>query len=625
MDNTRKPGRSGPPRGKHRKPAEPRRAEPREETAEGERVAKRLARAGVASRREAETMIAAGRISVNGRVIDSPALNVLRTDRVEIDGKPIPEVERTRLFLFHKPAGYVTTNRDPEGRPTVFDILPEGLPRLMTIGRLDMNTEGLLLLTNDGGLSRVLELPSTGWLRRYRVRVHGEVDEAKLAGLSQGIAVDGVYYGAIDATLDRRQGTNAWLTLGLREGKNREVRNVLGALGLEVNRLIRISYGPFQLAELPEGAVQELKGRMLRDQLGARLIEEAGADFEAPIANAFPNAPVVADRRPRDAEPPRRQPAEPGEGGLIKRRRMGPQEKRDAALKRMDTKLRGPAVRGKREERDAPPAAQGRRNVNVWMAPGARPLGPKPRREQPDDAERSERPRPPREGADQRPRRPRDADAQGRPERPARKTYRPGKAERDGREYQPKNAGGEARPEGAARPKRTFTERPPREGRPDKPFRPRPEGAGERPARSERPRPPRDVDAGGDRPKRAFAERPPREGRPDTPFRPRPEGARERPARSDRPRPPRDADAGGDRPKRPFGDRPPREGRADKPFRPRPEGARADEGPRPQGQRPGGKKPFAGRPGKDGGRPGPGGDRPGPRGPRKGGNADRRR
>ena len=246
---------------------------------EGERIAKRLARAGISSRRDAEELIAAGRVKVNGKVLASPAFNVSITDKIELDGMEIPAIERTRLFLFHKPAGVVTTNRDPEGRRTVFDVLPENLPRLMTIGRLDINTEGLLLLTNDGGLSRVLELPATGWLRRYRVRVHGKVDEQALAGLKDGIAVDGVFYGAVEATLEREQGSNAWLTIGLREGKNREVKNILGALGLDVTRLIRVSYGPFQLGELPEGHVLEIKGRMLRDQLGERLVEEVGRKF----------------------------------------------------------------------------------------------------------------------------------------------------------------------------------------------------------------------------------------------------------------------------------------------------------------------------------------------------------
>ncbi len=233
-DARRGPGERPGPRPGRRERAEGKAAEA---TEPGERIAKRLARAGIASRRDAETLIAAGRIKLNGKVLDSPAINVIPSDVIELDGTQIPAIERTRLFLFHKPAGVVTTNRDPQGRRTVFDALPADLPRLVTIGRLDINTEGLLLLTNDGGLARVLELPATGWLRRYRVRVHGAPDEKALAELKHGIAVDGVFYGAIEAALDRTQGSNAWLTIGLREGKNREVKNILRALGLEVARL----------------------------------------------------------------------------------------------------------------------------------------------------------------------------------------------------------------------------------------------------------------------------------------------------------------------------------------------------------------------------------------------------
>ncbi|MER8613466.1 pseudouridine synthase [Mesorhizobium sp. M0895] len=378
----------------------PRRVEATEEA--GERIAKRLARAGLASRRDAEELIAAGRVKVNGRALTSPAFNVMPGDIIHLDGMEIPPIERTRLFLFNKPAGVVTTNRDPDGRKTVFDVLPPGLPRLMTIGRLDINTEGLLLLTNDGGLSRVLELPATGWLRRYRVRVHGKVEESALAGLREGIAVDGVFYGAIEATLDREQGSNAWLTLGLREGKNREVRNILGSLGLDVTRLIRISYGPFQLDDLPEGHVLEIKGRVLRDQLGERLVEESGANFDADIAKPFSNKPV---RREREEEPERpkftrdgeRRPI--GEGGLIKNRKRR-EGSRDEALGKLSTKPersfgergakpergdfgdkpRGDKPRGgfggKKSEREQRPIEPpGQRKANVWMAPGARPIG----------------------------------------------------------------------------------------------------------------------------------------------------------------------------------------------------------------------------------------------------------
>jgi 23S rRNA pseudouridine2605 synthase len=253
-----------------------------------ERVAKAIARAGLCSRREAEEWILAGRVSVNGAVIPSPALNVKPADTVAVDGKPLPERERTRLFLYNKLRGLVTTNSDPEGRPTIFGALPKNLPRLISVGRLDINTEGLLLLTNDGGLARVLELPETGWLRRYRVRALGRVTQATLDGLRSGIEIDGVRYGSIEATLDREQGYNIWLTFAIREGKNREVRNVLEHLGLKVNRLIRISFGPFQLGELKDGAVEEVKTKMLRDQLGERISALAGADFDGPVSDVIP-------------------------------------------------------------------------------------------------------------------------------------------------------------------------------------------------------------------------------------------------------------------------------------------------------------------------------------------------
>ena len=249
----------------------------------GERIAKVVARAGLASRRNSEEMITQGRVTVNGRVINSPALDVTANDVVAVDGKVLPPRERTRLFMYHKPRGLMTTHADPEGRPTVFDNLPDGLPRLISIGRLDFNTEGLLLLTNDGGLARALELPDTGWLRRYRVRAHGEVTQAQLDELKKGVEVDGVKYGSIDATLERDQGANVWLVFAIREGKNREVRNVMAHLGLEVNRLIRVSYGPFQLGELAEGQVEEVKTRVLREQLGEKIAGLAGADFNRPL------------------------------------------------------------------------------------------------------------------------------------------------------------------------------------------------------------------------------------------------------------------------------------------------------------------------------------------------------
>ncbi len=277
------------------------RPEPKPKKA-GERIAKVLARAGLASRRDAEEMVTQGRVTVNGRVINSPALDVTENDVVAVDGKNLPPRERTRLFMYHKPRGLMTTHADPAGRPTVFDNLPEGLPRLISVGRLDFNTEGLLLLTNDGGLARALELPDTGWLRRYRVRAHGEVTQAQLDQLKNGIEVDGVKYGPIDATLERDQGANVWLVFAIREGKNREVRNVMAHLGLEVNRLIRVAYGPFQLGELEEGQVEEVKTRVLREQLGEKIAALAGADFNRPMPGEA-NAGAAEDGAPSGKKP----------------------------------------------------------------------------------------------------------------------------------------------------------------------------------------------------------------------------------------------------------------------------------------------------------------------------------
>jgi 23S rRNA pseudouridine2605 synthase len=250
----------------------------------GERIARAIARAGLCSRREAEAWIAQGRVAIDGAVISSPAVNVTPQSRVTVDGMPLPRRERTRLFLYHKPRGLVTTHADPQGRPTIFAGLPKHLPRLISVGRLDLNTEGLLLLTNDGGLARVLELPATGWLRRYRVRALGRVTQDHLDALRGGVSINGVRYGPIEAKLDREQGSNIWLTFAIREGKNREVRNVLDHLGLKVNRLIRVSFGPFQLGELAPGDVEEVRTRVLREQLGERVSAAAGADFSGGIS-----------------------------------------------------------------------------------------------------------------------------------------------------------------------------------------------------------------------------------------------------------------------------------------------------------------------------------------------------
>ncbi len=237
--------------------------------ARGERIAKRLARAGLCSRRDAERWIQAGRVAVDGVTLASPAVLVSDSSRITVDGAPIRAAEPTRLWRYHKPRGLITTHRDPQGRPTIFAQLPPGLPRVISVGRLDFNSEGLMLLTNDGALARHRELPATGWIRRYRVRVHGAVEAAKLAMLRNGITIEGVSYGSIEAAFERQQGSNAWITLALREGKNREVRKICEHFGWPVTRLIRVSYGPFQLGALPAGAIEEVPGKVLRDQLGA--------------------------------------------------------------------------------------------------------------------------------------------------------------------------------------------------------------------------------------------------------------------------------------------------------------------------------------------------------------------
>ena len=234
----------------------------------GARIAKVIARAGLCSRREAERLIQDGLVKVNGRTLDSPAVIARDSDQIEVEGTRLPPPDRLRIWAYHKPRGLITSTKDPQGRRTVFDDLPANLPRVQTIGRLDFNSEGLLLLTNDGAMKRKLELPATGWKRRYRVRVHGLVQQAQLDMLAKGMSVEGIHYGPIEATLDHQGPTNAWLMMGLREGKNREIRRVCAALGLRVNRLIRVSYGPFRLDDLPPGQVKEIPARFLRDQLG---------------------------------------------------------------------------------------------------------------------------------------------------------------------------------------------------------------------------------------------------------------------------------------------------------------------------------------------------------------------
>jgi 23S rRNA pseudouridine2605 synthase len=287
------------------------------EAGAGERIAKALARAGVASRREVERLIASGRVALNGQVLSTPAVKVRTGDVLTVDGQVVGEREPARLFRYHKPTGLVTTHRDPQGRPTVFDALPEGLPRLISVGRLDLNSEGLLLLTNDGGLARALELPSTGLVRRYRARARGRITQARLDRLREGITVEGVHYGAIEASLDKAKedahgSANVWITLTLAEGKNREVRRVLEALGLKVNRLIRLSYGPFALAALPGGELEEVGPRVIREQLAPFIAPENLPKGDR--AQWRPRAPTPTRRRGSEAglSSPHRSKAQPG-------------------------------------------------------------------------------------------------------------------------------------------------------------------------------------------------------------------------------------------------------------------------------------------------------------------------
>ena len=593
-----KPKGPGKPAAEREKKPVEAKAAPAQEAVIGtkpERISKIMARAGVASRRDVERMIMEGRVSLNGVKLDSPVVNATLSDKIEVDGMPIRGAERTRLWLYHKPAGLVTTNSDPEGRPTVFDNLPGELPRVLSIGRLDINTEGLLLLTNDGGLSRVLELPTTGWLRRYRVRAHGEVDQAALDKLKDGIAVDGVLYGAIDATLDRTQGHNVWITMGLREGKNREIKNVLGALGLEVNRLIRISYGPFQLGDLPEGKVLEVRGRMLRDQLGPRLIEEAGANFDAPIYNTSVDDEDEAPAKRAKSEWAK---SDAPEGRPRFDKAAGkPEDRREKALGRLDTK-RGDKPAGKfgakpagkfggkgrseddGEERRSPRQPAGtNRTANVWMAPGAKPTRDGKERKSSARAEAENLFKKPSAQEEARRSVVRHADEEG-------EWIRSEPAREDDR--------GHGRGERPARGEKSFGDRGGRGGksfgdRPsggksfgDRPFRDRPREDGDRP-RGERP-----ARSGA----KSFGDRPARGDKPfgDRPFRDRPREDGDRP-RSDRPRG-----------EKSFGDR---TARGEKPFSERPfRDKPREEGDRPRGERPFGDKPRGGKPaGKPGGRP----------------------
>jgi 23S rRNA pseudouridine2605 synthase len=559
----------------------------------GQRIAKVMARAGVCSRRDAEAWIAEGRVSVNGKVLDSPAFNVSEADDVRVDGKPLAAPERTRLFLFHKPRGLVTTARDPEGRQTVFAVLPPDLPRLVAIGRLDINTEGLMLLTNDGGLARVLELPSTGWLRRYRVRAHGIIDQAALDRLAGGVTIDGVDYLGVEATLDREQGSNAWLTLGLREGKNREIKKILEHLGLAVNRLIRVSFGPFELGDLPEGEVMEVRTRVLRDQLGVKLAKEANANFDAPEIVAAEPPPEQKQRGPSRSE-------------------RGPRENRGPKRAMQGRPDRGASGGENRFERDgaprrAPPKPstpeRRRKHVSALRAEiaadGSSAKGPRKRVERSATQDRKGRT----VTVERMSRTVEEARRGAAPEMRPKRTGRPNTGER-GRAFQTGARPGKPDSFGPRRGRATEApERPPRSDhkepghRPEWPNTGRREG-GPRQRRFDRPEAMRDGNR-RDRPSRTRgAGDPARERKFD-----RPQGRTRPPAGEGRP--PRSEDTSrGPRPD--FKSRPPRAG--------------ARDGDRPQ-------SPSRGAGGKGGpprGRPSPGGRPPPRKGPPKGASGPRR-
>ena len=342
----------------------------------GDRIAKVLSRAGVASRREAERMIEAGEVSVNGRIITSPALNITASDRILVRGEPVGAPEPARLWLYYKPDGLVTSTNDEKGRQTVFDTLPPDMPRVMSVGRLDLNSEGLLLLTNDGELKRRLELPSTGWLRKYRVRIKGNPTDPDLEPLRKGITVDGEKFQPMTVVLDRIQGANAWLTVALREGKNREIRRAMLAINLTVNRLIRISYGPFRLGDMEPGAIEEVRGRVLRDQLGLDPnADDTGLAKSGPTKSG-PTRSGTAKSGPTKSGPTKSGTARSGTAGSV-------QSKSAPARSRIVTRSVAGAKGGTKSVTTGPkPAAAKPRPDKPGAAPtrqGGKPSRPKPR------------------------------------------------------------------------------------------------------------------------------------------------------------------------------------------------------------------------------------------------------
>ncbi|MBB1496728.1 pseudouridine synthase [Paracoccus sp. MC1862] len=569
-----------------------------------------MARAGVASRREAERMIVEGRVTVNGRKISSPALDVLPSDKVTVDGKPMEAAQETRLWLYYKPVGLVTSEADEKGRQTVFDALPRDLPRVMSVGRLDLNSEGLLLLTNDGELKRRLELPSTGWLRRYRVRVNGQPNDLTFDPLRRGATIEGEEFAPMEIKLDSQQGANAWLTVGIREGRNREIRRAMAHVGLIVNRLIRIGYGPFKLIGMEENEVREVKRRVLRDQLGGLLTGDTDAAEERGERPAR-NATARGSRRDDAAPRPPRVPRRDGDG---ERRPRTEGDRRPWAADRAEKDRAPRKPRHGSDGGDHPARAGAGRGGPARGGPGDG-YDRKPRAFSPDRRDDGAGRGPRQAGFDRR--------GEGRPDHAAGSTGKLHSRSGEGGERGPRPPGRFGRPgdgprlEGDKRPRTPRAEG----GTERKGFSPRPEGA-------DRPRGPRPQ---GERPRsdhtRAEGGRDFDRDRSDR-FRPdQPRGDRKPwAARDDRdgnrpPRPPREggprsAEAEGGFSRKPRAARPDRAGasgpQGDRPFRgPRPAGTggrppkpgTGPRGPAPSGRGPGGK------PGRDGGPPKGGGRR----------------
>ncbi|MCT2539129.1 pseudouridine synthase [Sedimentimonas flavescens] len=546
-----------------------------------ERIAKVIARSGVASRRDAEKMILAGRVTVNGKPVTSPALDVSPKDKVAIDGKPIDAPQETRVWLYYKPLGLVTTEKDEQGRRTIFDEMPEGMPRVLNVGRLDLNSEGLLLLTNDGGLKRRLELPETGWLRKYRVRVNGRPTDDAFRPLREGITIDGEDFMPMEITLDRQQGANAWLTVGLREGKNREIRRAMTEIGLTVNRLIRVSYGPFRLNEMQPGEVVEIKRKVLRDQMGDRLLlgVEDGRKSMTEREEAGRAAREARFARANEAKEGRTAP------------RSRPARGEDEAPRKGFGRQRDFAGSGDRPERSARPMGDGAERKPRWSKAGSKPraegfrshrddaagegakrsYGDRPRSDKPwGDKPRGDRPQSDKPWGDK-----------PRGDRP--QSDKPwGDKPRGDRPQSDKPWGDKPRGD------RPRSDKPwgdkPRGDRPqsDKPWGDKPRG--DRP-RSDKP--------WGDKPRgdRPRSDKPwgdkPRGDRPqsDKPWGDKPRGDR---PRSDKP--------WGDKPR---GDRP----QSDKPWGDKPRGDRP-QSDKPWGDKPRGDRPFAAKRDRDDGKPG---------------------